>query len=240
MNNNGIVQYHNGQPVNASSIKSASDIVLDDGRTLQDFLNNLAIGGGGSGSGSGVPQSHVGMIIHSTTLDTEAKVKALYGGTTWTKLEGKFLLGASSSHAVGTTGGAETVTLTSSEIPSHSHTFTGTSANHNHGASGLSIPSGGGHAHDIKSSDGKVFYYKDGIVQPNTASGWHGGLSSYNWGATYKLITQSNGGAHSHTISGNVANASVTPKGTISNTGGSGSHNNMPPYKTVYIWERTA
>lgn len=36
-------------------------------------------------------------------------------------LRGRFLLGASASHALGSTGGEEAHTLTVSEIPSHSH-----------------------------------------------------------------------------------------------------------------------
>ena len=36
------------------------------------------------------------MIIHSTTLDTEAKVKAIYGGTKWIRHSGYVLRGASS------------------------------------------------------------------------------------------------------------------------------------------------
>ncbi len=36
-------------------------------------------------------------------------------------LRGQFLLGESGSHAIGDTGGAETVTLTVDEMPSHSH-----------------------------------------------------------------------------------------------------------------------
>ena len=51
------------------------------------------------------------MIIHTTTLDTENKVKAIYGGTSWTLIQGRMLLGASASHAVNTTGGSETNTL---------------------------------------------------------------------------------------------------------------------------------
>lgn len=53
-----------------------------------------------------IVQSHVGQVIMSTTLDTEAKVKQYYGGTSWTKIEGRFLLGASSSYAVKGTGGS--------------------------------------------------------------------------------------------------------------------------------------
>ena len=63
--------------------------------------------------------SHVGMIVQSTTLDTEEKVINVYGGTAWTQIEGKMLLGASESHAVNTTGGAETHKLSTAELPSH-------------------------------------------------------------------------------------------------------------------------
>jgi hypothetical protein len=38
-------------------------------------------------------------------------------------LRGKFILAASSNHALGTTDGEETHTLTTAEIPSHSHTI---------------------------------------------------------------------------------------------------------------------
>ena len=45
-------------------------------------------------------RSHVGMIVMSETLDTQAKVIALYGGTTWTKIEGRFLIGANYTYKV--------------------------------------------------------------------------------------------------------------------------------------------
>lgn len=121
--------------------------------------------------------SHVGMIIHSTTLDTEAKVKAIYGGTTWVKIEGQFLLGASATHAVNSTGGEETHTLTINEMPSHTH------------------------------------------------------------GANNGATTFVNGGSHDIAQTAGSRNYSYLSLGY---TGGSQAHNNMPPYKTVYIWERTA
>lgn len=138
----------------------------------------------GDGTWAGVvipPQSHVGMIIHSTTLDTEAKVIAQYGGTQWQKIEGVFLLGQSASHAIGSTGGSETVTLTTSQIPSHKHSIFGTN--------GAAVFRGGSGSNDAAQAAG---------------------------GRSY-------------------ANLFVTDS-----AGGGQAHNNMPPYKTVYIWERTA
>ena len=125
--------------------------------------------------------SHIGMIIHTTTLDTEEKVKAIYGGTTWVKIEGRFLLGQSGSYVINSTGGEASHTLTVNEIPSHNH---------------LSVSSG----------RSQVFGF--------TPGGW----------------------------------SAVTPDTTNTNatndktgyTGGGKAHNNMPPYKVVYIWERTA
>lgn len=66
--------------------------------------------------------SHVGMIIMSTTLDTMEKVIEEYGGTTWLRITGKFLLGAtygeSSQYPVNATGG-----FRNSIVPEHAHAF---------------------------------------------------------------------------------------------------------------------
>ena len=48
--------------------------------------------------------------------------------------------------------------------------------------------------------------------------------------ASGRTVTTSSD-SHTHT---------VTAKGTNANTGGDGSHNNMPPYLVVYMWKRTA
>ena len=45
---------------------------------------------------------------------------SIFGGT-WEQIQGRFLLGASSSYAAGTTGGEATHTLTANEMPSHAH-----------------------------------------------------------------------------------------------------------------------
>lgn len=50
-------------------------------------------------------------------------------------LRDRFVVGAGGSYAVGATGGADSVTLDSTQIPSHTHTFSGstnTTGDHNH------------------------------------------------------------------------------------------------------------
>lgn len=59
----------------------------------------------------------VGSIYMSMQATSPA---ALFGGT-WERMEHRFLLGAGSGYAAGTTGGEATHKLTTSEMPSHRH-----------------------------------------------------------------------------------------------------------------------
>ena len=64
----------------------------------------------------------------NTDLSSAEKVAAYYGFGTWEAYgSGQMLLGVSSSHAVGSTGGEETHTLTTAEMPSHNHQYATTS-----------------------------------------------------------------------------------------------------------------
>lgn len=143
-------------------------------------------------------KSYVGMIIHSTTLESEEAVKAMYGGKKWEKVGGQFLIGddykkttqgsstiIGGKYLAGATGGSETVTLNTNQIPKHTHEL------------GITISS-------VESKGS--------------------GVSPSAW------------------VSGGVfADRFIVggPKTDTKGTGGSKSHNNMPPYKVVYIWERT-
>ena len=66
----------------------------------------------------------VGSIYISTTLSTTTQVANAIGGTWQFFGNGKVL--RSSSESSEQTGGASTVTLTTSNLPSHNHTFSGT------------------------------------------------------------------------------------------------------------------
>lgn len=152
-------------PSSPSALASGDSLATLIGK-LQAYINN---------------RSYVGMVIHSTTLDTQAKVKAQYGGTTWIRHNGYFLYGATSgvtaNHATAD-GGEATHTLTINEMPNHSH---------------------------------KVRY------TGGYANGFNGGMPGTSVDATpgYNDLI-------------------------VAYEGGGQAHNNMPPYKNVYIWERTA
>lgn len=64
----------------------------------------------------------VGSLYMSTVSTSPA---TLFGMGTWVAIEGQFILGANATYPAGTTGGAATHTLTSSEMPSHTHTDSG-------------------------------------------------------------------------------------------------------------------
>lgn len=60
------------------------------------------------------PVGSIYISVNSTSPQT------LFGGT-WKAIQGKFLLGQSSAHTAGSTGGEETHTLTIGEMPEHTH-----------------------------------------------------------------------------------------------------------------------
>ena len=55
------------------------------------------------------------------------------GGTSWTQIKDRFLIGAGGSYALGSTGGSATHTMSAAEMPAHSHSGSITAVgNHNH------------------------------------------------------------------------------------------------------------
>ena len=173
----------------------------------------------------------------------------LFGGT-WTAWgSGRVPVGVNASdtdlNAAEKTGGEKTHKLTATEMPSHTHTFSGSavntgnqSANHTHSFSGTTS-SAGAHVHNyvLTPNDGGSLA---GLWVPDTSVG--NKKTSFQSGSKY----MQSAGAHTHTISGNTGGQSanhthsVTAKGTNTSTGGNGSHNNMQPYITCYMWKRTA
>lgn len=153
--------------------------------------------------------------VGSIYMSVNATNPSTYFGGTWVAWgSGRVPVGVNTSdsnfNTVEKTGGASTVTLTTAQMPAHTHTFTGSSATTN---------SKGAHTHNV-GRDG------DGASGSSTYTVHSAGVS----GAGGTSPTNS-AGAHTHTL---------TAKGTNASTGGGGSHNNLQPYTTCYMWKRTA
>lgn len=193
----------------------------------------------------------VGSIYMSVNPTSPAE---LFGGT-WEPLDqGRVLIGAGTSHPAGETGGEETHKLTTSEMPSHNHSMD-SAGSHSHGGSALSA---GSHEHDRGDMNITGRLYLNGTWKETSGkntgafsfSSWENSNNvgytsgSYKAGAYIGFDASdawtgetSSAGAHTHSLS---INSAGSHQHTIDNTGGNGSHNNMPPYLSVYMWKRTA
>lgn len=173
---------------------------------------------------------------------------ASFIGGTWERVEGEFIMGASSAYPVGTTGGSATHTQTTAEMPSHSHSgSTGSAGSHSHSASTGSAGShshsgttdwAGSHSHNVNAE------YKSGGDDGESYR-----IRNYgdSW-ANYKFTTSSDGshthsfstnsaGGHSHSVSIGDAGAH-THTVSIGSTGSGQAMSVLNPYYALYIWVR--
>ena len=181
--------------------------------------------------------------LYITTSNTNPG--SIFGGT-WEKIQGRFLFGSDSSHAVNSTGGTSSHThttaahtLTINEVPGHSHTVN----NHTHDFSGTTSSDGWGYVNfgdctspwnfsgggNISVSRNTQMYMLDRVLQQVTDGNLIDGFYVNNHTHTYSGTTggsspntdsRGGGGAHSH--------------------GNTGSSSHLPPYLAVNIWKRTA
>lgn len=134
------------------------------------------------------PIGSIYMNVNSTNPGT------LFGGT-WEQIQGKFLLGMSSSYPAGSQGGEASHTLTTDEMPSHGH-------------------------------------------NPANEAGYFGFITNSQKAFSIgDMGSQSGSGRYYPYASAAFDISRNTLTGT---TGGGKSHNNMPPYLSIYIWKRTA
>ena len=165
------------------------------GKLLKDYIQQF--------SKTLYPVGSIYLSVNNTNPST------LFGGI-WEQLKDRFLLGAGSTYANGSTGGAATVTLQSSQIPAHNHSATFSSGK---------AASAGNHTHTL------------GADYDGGGGSTYATIHKAATGAQRMVGATSNTGAHTHNVTGTVS---------VQNTGGGASHNNMPPYLTVYMWKRTA
>lgn len=165
----------------------------------------------------------VGAVYISTT----ATNPSVYFGGTWTEIQGKFLLGRSSSYAAGASGGREKVSLVENNIPAHTHTIPAhhhSIAAHTHtGTTG----SAGAHTHTLHR------WLAGGTGTARYAAQGDNSSPTYSTGSA---------GAHTHSFTTNAGGSGNTGNwsGNTGSVGRAMEFSIMPPFISVYIWQRMA
>ena len=154
---------------------------------------------------------------------------ASFIGGTWERIEGKFIMGASSAYPVDTTGGSATHTQTVAEMPSHNHSgSTGSAGSHSHSAW---TGGAGGHSHTVSAA----------VTQKHEVNklgvGGADGSGTYGYSFSSGTATTSWVGDHTHGVGMNEAGAH-THTVSIGSTGSGQAMSVLNPYHALYIWVR--
>lgn len=185
--------------------------------------NILPIDMGGTGTDDLLNLLYPVGAIYISVVDSSPASRL---GGVWTRIEEKFLYGASDSYVVNSQGGRSTVALTTDELPSHTHTgSTASEGAHTHTAT---TSSNGSHTHN---TGYRVVYYpnadgKGAVKKGDGTTFTDGVIATTSAGAHTHTLTTSSNGAHTHTV-------------TVATAGSGNSFSIMPPYLSVYMWQRT-
>ena len=169
-----------------------------------------------------------GIIMWSGAVSAIPTGWALCNGSNGTpNLTGKFIVHADAdsggTYNPSNTGGANDVTLATSQMPAHSHSgSTASAGSHTHTGS---TNSAGAHTHttnisfspDVDYYGNNVSILNNGQNGTNSVTGQSANFTSSSAGSHSHTVSINSGGAHTHTVS-------------VTNTGGGGAHENRPPY----------
>ena len=150
---------------------------------------------------------------------------ASFIGGTWERVEGEFIMGASSAYPVGTTGGSATHTQTVAEMPSHNHSgSTGSAGSHSHSAW---TGGAGGHSHTVSAATAtNIVAFPGGTGTNENGQTAKSSSPTTSWvGDHTHGVGMNEAGAHTHTVS-------------IGNTGSGQEMSILNPYYALYIWVR--
>lgn len=215
-------------PTSTDTVSQADDHIRLIKKVLKDTFPNLnaPVTATPSELNSAVPTGFIGMW--SGSVATIPTGWALCDGSSGRPdLRDRFIVGAGSTYTVGTTGGANSVVLTESNLPAHNHSFSGSGTASNSGAHTHPITDTG-HSH-VMHGEGPT---PGGGYLSNNNSLYSGGGASY-FGVTASPDTDMKTGTSVTGISVNSAGAhthSITVTGVVGSSGSGVAHENRPPY----------
>ena len=192
--------------VDATSANTASKVVARNasGDFAAGTITATAFVGDGSGltGVGGVPTGCI--VMWSGAEGSIPSGWVLCNGLSSTPdLRNRFIVGAGTggSYAIGATGGANTISLATGNLPSHTHSFSATTSNiGNHTHTGSTSNTG---AHNHTATWSNSFGGNNVFHQMKTGvAGTTGANAIANTGAHSHNFTTAAGGTHSHTVSG--------------------------------------
>lgn len=171
--------------------------------------------------------------IYTSTKDTSPET--LFGVGTWERIKDTFLLAAGDSYTANTTGGSNSITLKSENLPSHSHSYTpaGNIVSTFTGKNKSFTAFGGNHTHTAGTNHGLGF----AVDTPHSSAHGAGSYGSYISNVTYSGNLSVSG---TFTPTGNVVSTFTGSNLTTNAVGSGSSFSILPPYLTVYVWKRVA
>jgi microcystin-dependent protein len=217
-----IAGLNQANPLATDSVAQADDHIRLIKAVLKNTFPNLtgAVTATQSQLNTPVPVGFIGMWSGSTA--TVPTGWALCDGTNGTPdLRDRFIVGAGSTYAVGATGGANTVTLTTSQIPSHSHDISSVGVTNTVGAHTHAYTDPG---HFHTSTWSNINDFNQGSATPPGAEAFpddNTGTFTVNTDTKTTGITIQTAGDHAHSLN-------ITSSATV--TGGGAAHENRPPY----------
>lgn len=212
-------------------------VVIDGGLVVRDVVIAKEFRGDGLGGGPGtiilwggasnaIPKGF--LLCNGATLNTSsynklfAAIRYTHGGSGSSfkipDLRNRFIVGAANSYNPGATGGANTVTLTVSQMPQHNHPLGGANAPHAHPWSGSSGTANAPHAHPAATGSGGNHAHPSGTAGS-------GGNHNHPSGSS------NNTGNHGHPGSaGGGGHAHVYQRPNFTGTGSQGEGPSFPTY----------
>ena len=167
---------------------------------------------------------------------------SLFGGT-WVQIKDRFVLACGDTYkTVGATGGASSVTLSVSNMPSHTHSFSGSGR-----TGGMSGNATGNFQSVIRGVNVTATWLSgesSSIVDNSktwTSGCFSRGRSFSSYGPNFYTPDHVNPNSNAASIHIDVSHThSFSYSGTTGSNGSGTSFSILPPYVVKYCWERTA